>query len=198
MNVSPDLFRWMLFVDGENFTIQGEKVAQENGIKLGQGNYYWPKVFLWLHGAHPYGNIFQHGPWIQTQGEAFRCYYYTSLVGNDEEFKEVKVKLQKVGFMPKVFIKKKGTEKSKGVDIALTIDVLNHAYLNHYHSAVLIAGDKDYLPLIEQVQRLGKNVYVSFFGSEGYGLSEDLRVSANYFHDITQDFLHTWKGHKVK
>jgi hypothetical protein len=29
--------RWMLFVDGENFTIRAQKFAQENGITLVEG-----------------------------------------------------------------------------------------------------------------------------------------------------------------
>ena len=38
--------------------------------------------------------------------------------------------------------------------------------------AVLVAGDGDYVPLITEVKRLGKVVYVVFFND--YGLSTEL------------------------
>jgi len=45
--------------------------------------------------------------------------------------------------------------------------MLSHAFLNNYDVATLIAGDADYVPLVEEVKRLGKVVYVLFFVSNG-------------------------------
>jgi uncharacterized LabA/DUF88 family protein len=63
-------------------------------------------------------------------------------------------------------------EKAKGMDIALAKDFLSHAFLDNYDVAVLVAGDGDDVPLITEVKRLGKVVYVVFFND--YGLSTEL------------------------
>ena len=44
----------------------------------------------------------------------------------------------------------KPAAKAKGVDIALTTDMLSNAFLGNYDVAVLVAGDGDYVPLVEQ------------------------------------------------
>ena len=44
----PHLRRWMLFVDGENFTIRAQKVVASEHIKLAEGPYFSPDVFIWL------------------------------------------------------------------------------------------------------------------------------------------------------
>ncbi len=38
--IDPYLRRWMLFVDGENFTIRAQDVAQKKQIALTQGDFY--------------------------------------------------------------------------------------------------------------------------------------------------------------
>ncbi len=46
----PRLRRWVLFVDGENFTIRAKKVAEANDIKLVEGSHHMRDVFVWLPG----------------------------------------------------------------------------------------------------------------------------------------------------
>lgn len=69
--------------------------------------------------------------------------------------------------------------------------MLSHAFLGNYDAAVLVAGDADYVPLVEEVKRLGKLVHVAFFGSQG--LSPELRRSADQFCEIAGDFAAAWK-----
>ena len=52
--------------------------------------------------------------------------------------------------------------------------------------------DGDYVPLVEQVKRLGKLVYVWFFEKEG--LNPALRLSADRFYDLSEGFLATWNS----
>jgi uncharacterized LabA/DUF88 family protein len=59
-----------------------------------------------------------------------------------------------------------------------------------------MAGDGDYVPLVEQLKRLGKRVVVSFF-SEGAGLSTALKRSADEYFDITHLFGQAWKDQLV-
>ncbi len=46
----PRLRRWVFFVDGENFTIRAQKVAEANDIKLVEGSHHMRDVFVWLPG----------------------------------------------------------------------------------------------------------------------------------------------------
>jgi hypothetical protein len=50
----------------------------------------------------------------------------------------------------------------------------------------LVAGDGDYLPLIEEVKRLWKLVYVWFFEA---GLHPSIRLVADHFADLTGPLL---------
>ena len=59
--------------------------------------------------------------------------------------------------------------------------------LDNYDAAVLIAGDSDYVPLVEEVKRRGKVVYVGFFVGPKSGLSEELKLSSDGF--FTTDVL---------
>jgi len=91
-----------------------------------------------------------------------------------------------------VFKKSKQQEKAKGVDISLTKDMLSHAFMDHYQIAVLMSGDGDYIPVVEEVKRLGKRVVVWFFG-ETEGLNPKLRLAADEFIDISNLWVTSWK-----
>jgi len=78
------------------------------------------------------------------------------------------------------------------VDIALAKDFLSHAFLDNYDVAVLVAGDGNYVPLIIEVKRLGKVVYVVFF--HDFGLSTELHSAADMFFEMGQFFLERWQA----
>jgi uncharacterized LabA/DUF88 family protein len=123
---------------------------------------------------------------------ALRGYYYTSVVGDEQKIWTVKQSLRALDFDPQVF-KKTSQARSKGIDITLTKDMLSHAFLDHYQDAVLVAGDGDYIRLVDQVKRLGKRVYVAFFTGDKLGLSEDLRMAADSFVDLTPVLSEQWE-----
>jgi len=93
-------------------------------------------------------------------------------------------------FRPTCLQEGQPNEKTKGVDISLTKDMLSHAFHKNYDAVGLVAGDADYIPLVEEVKRHGKVVYVVFFRSEG--LSPELRRSADKFVDIGPFFAKQW------
>lgn len=185
---NPHLRRWMLFVDGENFTIRAQNLARAKNIVLKQGPQYQRDIFVWFPGVHPIVDLIENNT---LQERAIRAYYYTSVFGDDQLVASVKNSLWKLGFQPEVFKKKRKGDKAKGVDIALTKDVLSHTFLDNYDVAVLIAGDGDYVPLIQEVKRLGKLVYLLFFEEEG--LSPELRLESDDFIDLTRTFARTWE-----
>ena len=129
---------------------------------------------------------------MPLHAHAIRAHYYTSVSGSSEKVDSVKNQLWDIGFTPHVFWKQKNT-KSKGVDIALTTDLLSDAYRDNYDAAVLCAGDGDYVPLVEEVKRLGKVVYLLFF--DGTPLNDNLMYSSDTFHEkFGQVFAEAW-GH---
>ena len=54
----------------------------------------------------------------------------------------------------------------KNVDTQISSDMVLHAALGHYDTAILISNDGDYTSALENVKKLGKRVEVLFF--KGY------------------------------
>ena len=77
----PHLRRWMLFVDGENFTIRAQKVAEANGIKLLEGEHHLRDVFVWLPGLAATQDTKQG--YLRLQPHATRSHYYSSVTGDE-------------------------------------------------------------------------------------------------------------------
>ena len=176
---------WMMFVDGENLTIQAQNLAASKGLKMVAGlPNYREGSFIWFRNGVAKAARFNAVPRLAES--ALRAYYYTSLVGSDPEMQSLKGQLRAMDFDPEIFKKFKGEARPKGVDIALTKDMLAHAFRGNYEIAVLVAGDGDYLPLIEEVKRLGKLVYVWFLEA---GLHPSIRLAADHFVDLTNPIL---------
>jgi hypothetical protein len=62
----------------------------------------------------------------------------------------------------------------KRVDTRLVADLIHYAANNAYDAAVLVSGDDDFVPAVEAVNALGKQVWVATWSAEE--LSTDLRV----------------------
>src|SRR5579872_5122143 len=136
----------MLFVDGENLTIRGQKIAETSGITLIEGHEYKRDTYVWFPGFDGLRKLGNSLPDLEYS--PIRSSYYTSLKGSHDGINEVRDALRALKFSPYVFKKEREEVKAKGVDIALTKDMLSHAFLNNYQTAVLMAGDGDYIPLI--------------------------------------------------
>lgn len=177
-----NLKRWMLFVDGENFTIRSQEYAKSAGLSIeelawdnlySQDNYFWPKGVLPL--LHPWIH-----PWVMSvPGE--RAYYYTMMQGDEPRFDFVRDALKVCGF-ESILARKPRGQRAKGVDIALTKDMLVNAFYNNYDVAVLVSGDGDYVPVVEELKRMGKIVIVAFYPEQG--LNPTLRRAADRFQAI--------------
>lgn len=51
----------------------------------------------------------------------------------------------------------------KEVDVALACELLEHAMMNHYDVAIVVSGDRDFVPAMQKVQAAGKRVEVASF-----------------------------------
>jgi uncharacterized LabA/DUF88 family protein len=179
----------MLFVDGENFTKRGQDVMKDAGEGPVAGPSWRRDVFLWLPRRSATEPIF--APWHGSGGAemATRAYYYTSTPSGEPEWTDTRLALRAKGFEPRLFPRRSG--RSKAVDIALTTDVLTLGGEHRYDVAVIVAGDGDYVPLVEAVKRLGHHVVLAFFASSG--LSADLRIAADEFYDLGPTLVDDWR-----
>ena len=79
-------------------------------------------------------------------------------------------------------------EKAKGVDIALAARMIEDAFHDNYDACYLFSSDIDFLPIIEAVRRMGKQVYVC--GSvDGLGEQSKFLHVPDAFVDIGKDFM---------
>ncbi len=70
----------------------------------------------------------------------------------------------------------KSSPIEKNVDTQISSDMVAHAALGYYDTAILISNDGDYTSALDNVKKLGKRVEVLFF--KGY-LSGSLRRSSD-------------------
>ena len=176
--------KWMMFVDGEGFTIRAQHLAKEYKAEIPAGSHHLHNAFLWPQ-LTPVGIITDGNPFHPSP---VRSYYYTSLSGDTDKLNAVRTHLWNLGFHPEVFPKEKQSDKAKGVDITLTKDMLTHAFHNNYDVAVVVAGDADFVPLINEVKRMGKTVCVAFMETT-LGLSPKLVQAADFFIPLDKQLL---------
>ena len=111
-----------------------------------------------------------------------RRYWISSFTGDETYEFELKDQLRKREFEPLLF--KKDGNKEKGVDMAIAMKMLTNAFNQNYDIGVLIAGDKDYLELVEEVKRYGPRIF-GLFPSDG--LNRELSIAVDYFLEIRDD-----------
>jgi hypothetical protein len=178
----------MSFVDGENLAIRAKEVFQAAKAALPPSPWYEPDAFIWLPHTSALAPLPRLGRGVfELQGIAVRAHYYTSVRGDTPRVDSVRRALRWLGFQPEVFKREGKQPKAKGVDIALSKDLLSHGFSRHYDVAVLFSNDGDYVPLIQEIKRAGRRVCIA--GFRGFGLHPELEVEADAFFDLTRLFL---------
>jgi uncharacterized LabA/DUF88 family protein len=168
-----DTTRVMMFIDGENLA---KRYAAVRGSERHREHVVFAKdVYVWSRLANR-----------DRFPQVIRRYYYTSAPGDERARAEIEDRLRAAGIQaPRVFYRPK-SGRSKQVDITLATDMLSHAHRNNYDIAVLVAGDADYVPLVEAVKREGQQVALWFVND---GLSPVLRAAADHYWDIGELLL---------
>ena len=87
-----------------------------------------------------------------------------------------------------VYQKKRGRVQKK-VDVLLAVDMLNNAVRRNISRAILIAGDGDFVPVVEAIKEYG--TYVVLY-SEPKTTAPELRLKADEYHPINLDRLCRW------
>jgi uncharacterized LabA/DUF88 family protein len=174
--------RLMIFVDGTNLLTQLSKeikvpscVEKPTNAILEYSNVIidkYTKAFV--------TNFFQRDeftPYVNTI--TIRRYWFSSYKGSEDIGNNLKTELRCLGFEPVLF-KKRG-EREKGVDIALTREMLINAFNQNFDIGFLITGDEDYVELVKDVKRYGQIVGGGFFKN---GLSKHLKVEFDHFIEL--------------
>lgn len=133
-----------------------------------------------------------------------RLSFYQTIVGDEQKLNAVRKQIQEISYNfepdtdaanqsssignlhPRIFKKESRSAKTKSVDINLTVDILRHAYQSKFDVILLLSGDGDYLPLIEEVSRFGMQIWVAAFSD---GLNPQLRYAADEFFDLDEIFF---------
>lgn len=177
--------RMMVFADGENLVFRYQEMVRK-GLTPRDDMKHEADVFVWTDG-------FTH---LAQQHEVIRTTYYTYVVGDDARVATIRGQLRSFQFTkhmasllpsnlsPCVFKKDQRARSGKGVDIQLSVDMLSHVYRGNVDSILLLSGDGDYAPLLDEVKRAGVLVYVSAF-SDGFSSALKDRADAVYELDGT-------------
>lgn len=72
-----------------------------------------------------------------------------------------------------------GKMRQKEVDVSLACEMLEHALLNNFDVAILVSGDRDFVPVIQKVQAAGKRVEVAAFDGE---FSQEVKRAADVYY----------------
>lgn len=167
----PTYQRVMIFVDGTNLLTN---MAKSLGIKL--------KKDKTLSDKHSESAIVAaisliQNPFSGIKYKVIRQYWFSSYRGNDCDRIAIAERLRKKNFEPVLF-KKKPDNREKGVDIALTMSMLLNSINQNFDIGLLVAGDEDYVGLVNEVKRYGARINGAFIE---YGLSNELRLACDEF-----------------
>lgn len=177
----------MVFIDGENLVFRFQEM--DSKAKRQSQVVHVQDVFVWHPSIIPINYV-----------DILRVNYYTYFVGDIDKGKELEKKIkglhhsapyctqvQNSSYVyPVLFKKENKSGKAKGVDINITIDILSHVYKNSIDVVYLLTGDGDYLPLIKEIIKSGKNVYVGAFSS---GLNPEIPIKADAFYSLDDIFF---------
>ena len=83
---------------------------------------------------------------------------------------------------------KRKPPRQKGVDTLLAVDMLVGAFTGIYAVAILVAGDADFVPVVNEVRRRGVMVVVA---ADEQAVSRDLRRAADRFFPLGSGMLPT-------
>jgi len=181
--------RIMVFVDGENLVCRYQEMLNQGYVPRDDKLFHDPDVAIW-------SPSFTH---LAQYHEILRVTYYTYVVGDEDRVNSVREALRRLNFTkhmasmlpnsvtPCVFKKDKKTRSGKGVDIQLCVDVLSHVYNGNTDAILLMSGDGDYEPLVQEVLKAGVQVFLSAFSN---GLNPRLRYIADALCEL--DGM-TWK-----
>jgi len=86
-------------------------------------------------------------------------------------------------------------KRQKEVDVLLTVDMMNHTIRNNMTNAVLIAGDRDFKPVIESLVTMGMYVKIA---SDPRSTSPELRYAADDYIPLLFENYYSWSSPELR
>lgn len=172
----------MIFVDGENLVFRYQEMLKR-GFVPREDMVHEPDILVWHRS-------FTH---LAQQHEILRTTYYTYVVGDEGKVSAIRSQIRGLKFLghmasmlpdsvaPCVFKKDTKSRSGKGVDIQICVDVLSHVHRGNTDAILLLSGDGDYGPLIDEVLRSGVQVFLSAFSD---GLNPVLKDRVDTFYEL--------------
>lgn len=186
------LRKLVAFVDGENLTTRYQKILSEGRIAS-------PKT---IHEIDTY--VWHPGAIVEIAARMEKVFYYTTVVGDSVKVRCVEEGINSLIFnmqslstynlsepvqgtlYPKVYKKPRKSQKTAAVDINMVLDMMHFAHTGDFEIFYLITGDGDFKPLVEELVRLGKHIYVAALSE---GLNSNLPRVADKFIDLDDIFF---------
>lgn len=183
--------RAMGFIDGENIIMRYQAMVADGALPNAKVIHELD-CFLW----HPDITLWSMFDFVRVN-------YYTSTTGDAPRIEALRQKIAKVVYecdytheiealradaqlVPHVFHKPSKNTKTRNVDLQISIDVLRAANLANIGIIYILSGDGDYVPLIQEAARLGKEVHLAAFSS---GLNPKLRYNVDSFKSLDELFF---------
>lgn len=108
--------------------------------------------------------------WLVGSRRLVRTYYHVASVSHDKEQAAKQQKfLASLNFIPYLEVKlgrlepRGNTHVEKGIDVAISVDMLSMAVKDIYDTAILVSCDGDYVKAVDAVKDTGKHVEVACF-----------------------------------
>lgn len=183
--------RVQVFVDGENLVMRYQAMIAA-GAKPKKDVVHVPDSFVWHPGITTWSCM-----------DIQRVTYYTSTTGDQVKLDDLRSKIASTNFefdhefdhdvprgsaqlLPRVFHKTTKNLKTRNVDINIVVDMMRAAHTGSVELLLLLSGDGDYLPVIEECMRQGKTVWACSFSS---GLNARLPVSVDLYETLDDVFF---------
>jgi len=72
----------------------------------------------------------------------------------------------------------------KEVDVAMAVQMVVHAFKDNYDVAIVVSGDRDFIPAIQEVQSAGKRVEVAAFKTS---VADEMERQSDVFHNLDSE-----------
>lgn len=176
-----------VFVDGENLVFRYQDMLK-SGLHPHPEVTHFPDEFVWSKRILLYCHF-----------HISRLSYYTSAVGDDVKINALTDRIRNVDFiacddkdglaepmLARVFKKPSKSQKSRLVDISITLDTLVAAYTHQIDTIVLITGDGDFVPVVRELMHQGIKVHCLGLSS---GLNPELQRTPDYYQVFDELFF---------
>ena len=174
----------MAFADGENLVARYQAVLAAGTATPKRDTLHEKDIYVWNQAFT-----------IQARQsyEILRVTYYTSAVGDDSRLADIRRTIRSFTFarhsgstLPNqlcatVIKRPANARAAKGVDIQLCVEALSHVHSGNVDGILLLTGDGDYIPLIDEARRAGVQVYLAAFSN---GLNPSLLDHVDTFLEL--------------